>query len=669
MIPVNYSSAEFEQQYTYKGHDLGAIYTPQATTFRVWAPTAASVSLRLYCSGDPFAQDLQSEIPMKPDEKGTWTIRAAGNLDGLYYTYHVSFPELETEACDPYAKATGVNGRRAMILDLSATNPVGWESDRDPHAGAPITDTIIYEAHIRDLSADPDSGILHKGKYLGLAESGTHTPSGKPTGLDHIRSLGVTHVHILPMYDFGFTDESRAYPQYNWGYDPENYNVPEGSYATDAQDGRIRIREMKEMVKALHDAGLSVVMDVVYNHVFEAYDFCFNKIVPLYFSRTWPDGTLTNASGCGNDTASERSMVRKYIVDSVKYWADEYHIDGFRFDLVGLIDTQTVNELVAQVHKDHPNVIFYGEGWDMAQGITKPDTPMATQKNAHLVPNFAFFNDTIRDQLKGSVFETEEKGFISGGEFSREELVAAFKGQTGWAPCPGQSINYASCHDNNTLIDRITLSTPESTQQDRIRMNRLAAAFCLLSQGVPFFHAGEELLRSKPDGNGSFDHNSYRAPDRVNAIHWRDLDKPECAHTLRYYQGLIALRKASPALRLTTKEAVDKSVTLLDSDHSRLIPFLVKDKDAMILIFNGGNEDVDFKLPKGRWNVLVNHDRAGTQVLETVEHSVAVGYQSAMVLKQVSKEKKTISTGMLVAGAAVLGAITGTIARLVRRRK
>ena len=669
MISTNYSTTEFENQYTYTGNDLGACYTPEETAFRVWAPTADAVHLRLYCSGEPYAQDLQAEIPMTPGEKGTWTARAEGNWEGFYYTYRVLFPELETESCDPYAVATGVNGRRAMILDLAATDPKGWDKDHDPNAGKPITDAIIYEAHIRDLSMDPASGITHKGKYLGLTERGTHTPSGKVTGLDHIRSLGVTHVHILPMYDYGFTDESRAYPQYNWGYDPENFNVPEGSYATDAHDGRVRVREVKEMVKALHDAGLSVVMDVVYNHVFEAYDFCYNKIVPMYFSRTWSDGKLTNASGCGNDTASERSMVRKYIVDSVKYWADEYHIDGFRFDLVGLIDTETINRVVEAVHKDHPNVIFYGEGWDMAQGVTKPDAKMTVQKNAHLVPDFAFFNDTIRDQLKGSVFETGEKGFISGGSFDREELIACFKGQTAWAPCPGQSINYASCHDNNTLIDRIALSTPECSREEQVRMNRLAAAFCILSQGVPFFHAGEELLRTKPDGHGGFDHNSYRAPDAVNAIHWNDLNKPDCAHTLAYYQGLIALRKASPALRLTTREAVDQTVSVMERENRQVLPFLIQAEKPMIVIFNGDEQDITFQLPNGSWDILVDHDKAGTQVLRTVEESVSVGHRSAMVLRQAQPEKKGNSTHLMLAGAAALGATVGAITRLLRRKK
>ncbi len=665
-----YSTNEFESRYTYTGTDLGAVWSADKTDFRVWAPTAEAVQLCLYKSGTPGTEDLIEKVEMTADVNGTWVASKDGDLNGIYYTYLVTVDGKTVEACDPYARTTGVNGQRAMVIDLNSTNPENWAEDRDPNAGKAITDAVIYELHVRDLSADESSGIVNKGKYLGVVEEGTKTKSGIPTGLDHIKSLGVTHVHILPMYDYGFTDETLPLPQYNWGYDPVNFNVPEGSYATDAYNGAVRVKEAKQMIKGLHDAGLSVVMDVVYNHVYEAYDFCFNKIVPMYFSRFDSNGTLINTSGCGNDTASERSMVRKYIVDSVKYWADEYHIDGFRFDLVGLIDTDTINELVTEVHKTHPNVIFYGEGWDMATGITKPNVQMTIQRNAHMVPNFGFFNDTIRDQLKGSVFENTEKGFISGGHFDRNELVKAFRGQTDWAPNPTQTVNYVSCHDNNTLIDRIVLSTREYSREDQIKMNDLAAAFSILSQGVPFFHAGEEMLRTKPENDGGFDHNSYRAPDSVNAFKWNDLEQEEYAKTLAFYKGLVAFRKAHPALRLTTREAVDAVVTNLDCGNDRVLTFLVdgnvpgESAKEMYFVFNGNNHDVTVTLPKGQWNICICGDQAGTKALGTANGEVTVPALSAMVLV-----KQNSLLMPVLAGAAAVGAAVGIVRALIKNKK
>ena len=357
---------------------------------------------------------------------------------------------------------------------------------------------------MRDLSSDESSGIQNTGKFLGLTETGTTTASGIPTGLDHMKDLGITHVHLLPIYDYASVDETQSgKPQFNWGYDPENYNVPEGSYSTDPYNGAVRVAEMKQMVKVLHDNQISVIMDVVYNHVYNASDFCVNQIVPGYFSRVNEDGTYSNGSDCGNDTASERSMVRKYIVDSVKYWADEYHIDGFRFDLVGLIDTETINEVVTEVHKTHPDVIFYGEGWTMDTAVTKDGYKMTTQPNSTDVPGFAFFSDTLRDALKGHVFYTTRKGYVSGAADLADTVKGCFLGQAGdWCTTPAQSINYASCHDNMTLLDRITRSTPGVSEEDRIRMNNLSAAIYMTAQGIPFLQAGEEMLRTKIDASG-----------------------------------------------------------------------------------------------------------------------------------------------------------------------
>ncbi len=630
-----YSTQAFENAFTYSGKDLGAAWSQEKTSFRLWAPTAKAVSVNLYKSGTAGTNDLLERISMSPDVNGTWTAEKNGDQNGVYYTYQVTVGGKTVEACDPYARTTGVNGHRAMILDLSSTNPDGWDTDSDPNAGKGITDAVLYELHIRDLSMDKNSGIRNKGKYLGLIEPGTKTKDGYATGLDHMKDLGITHLHLLPVYDFGFTDESLAKPQFNWGYDPVNFNVPEGSYASDPTQGAIRVKEMKQMVKGLHDNGISVVMDVVYNHVYETFDFCFNQIVPGYFSRIDGLGKVSNASGCGNDTASERAMVKKYIVDSVCYWADEYHIDGFRFDLVGLIDTDTVNELMDAVHEKHPNVIFYGEGWTMETGVTKPGYTMCTQHNSAKVPGFAFFSDTIRDLLRGSVFDNTLPGFISGAVRSRDELDACFMGVPMWAASPAQSVNYVSCHDNNTLIDRIALSTPKEPQSVRIQMNNLAAAFSILSQGVPFFQAGEELLRTKPAKNG-FDHNSYRAPDAVNAIKWGDLSKEEYRKTLAYYKGLIAFRKAHPSLRLSTREEVWRTVHPIHCEDPRTLSFLIdgEEDERIFVAFNAGRSGVSLTLPDGKWQVCIRDDVAGTQSLAELGGSLTVSPLSAMVLTQ-----------------------------------
>lgn len=627
-----YSSQEFEEKYTYSG-SLGTFWTPERTVFRLWAPTAEAVSIRLYRSGNPGADDLLAQLRMQPDVCGTWAAERFGNLNGIYYTYLVTVDGQTREVCDPYAKAAGVNGCRAMILDMASVNPPQWDTDADPHAGKSITDAVLYELHVRDLSADPSAHIENKGKFLGLTETGTKTRGGHPTGLDHIKALGITHVHLLPMYDFGFTDESQPHPQYNWGYDPVNYNVPEGSYATDPFHGAVRVAEVKRMVKALHDNGLSVVMDVVYNHVYDAGAFCFNQIVPGYFSRISSDGKYSNGSFCGNDTASERSMVRKYIVDSVCYWADEYHMDGFRFDIASLIDTVTINEIMAAVHRKHPNVIFYGEGWDMKTELTKPGVRLAVQTNSAMVPGFGFFSDTIRDLLRGTTFESTAPGFVAGAVVPKEALEACFMGMPSWAAQPDQCVNYASCHDNTTLFDRIALTAPDAPVETRIRMNNLAAAFYMLSQGVPFLQAGEEMLRTKPGKHGGFDDNSYRSPDSVNSLKWATLDKPEYQDVLSYYKGLIAFRKAHRALRLSTREDVQRCVHPVYCENEHCVAFRIDESEGEIFaVFNADAQPVPIALPEGHWNVNIRDGRAGTETMETVSGTVPVSPISAIVL-------------------------------------
>ena len=630
-----FSSPEFESAYTYTGNDLGATWTKEATAFRLWAPTAKSVKVNLYRSGNPGADDLIKSVTMKADVNGTWTAAVKGDLNGVYYTYTVSRNRRRVEACDPYARTTGVNGQRAMVIDLSSTNPEGWENDRDPHAGIQLTDAVIGELHVRDLSIDPSANIKNAGKYLGVIETGTKTDSGIPTGIDHFKALGITHLHILPMYDYGSVDESHLeIPQFNWGYDPTNFNVPEGSYSSDPFHGEVRVKEVKQMVKGLHDNGISVVMDVVYNHVYEAKDFCFNQIVPDYFSRVDETGVYSNGSFCGNDTASERSMVHKYIVDSVCYWADEYHVDGFRFDLVGLIDTDTINSIIREVHKKHPNVMFYGEGWTMPTIPTKPDVHLTTQPNAAEVPEFAFFSDTIRDALRGSMMDTSLPGFVEGAQVDKHLLHNCFMGMPEWASKPTQSVNYVSCHDNNTLFDRILISVPQAPYDVRVRMNNLAAAFVMTAQGIPFFQAGEEMLRTKPDGKGGVVDNSYASPDSVNAIKWDALNDPVVMKNCNYYRGLLAFRKAHPSLRLTSREAVMDTVTPIHLENPHAVAFGIRGNGdvPMIAVFNSGIHSQPVNLPAGKWGICINADQAGTEILETVEGSVSVEAISAMVL-------------------------------------
>ncbi len=636
-----FSTEQFEQQYTYTGNDLGAIYQKDKTTFRVWAPTAKSVALRLYQSGTPESNDLIEEVEMVKDTFGTWVVTKQGDLHGIYYTYFVVIDWRENEACDPYARTTGINGKRAMVIDLESTNPEGWEDDVDPNAGKSFNDAIIYELHLRDLSIDESSGIVHKGKYLGLTETGTKNKAGYCTGLDYIRSLGITHLHLLPIYDYGFIDESKLdIAQFNWGYDPINYNVPEGSYATDPYHGEVRVKELKQMIYTLHQNGISVIMDVVYNHVYQAVDFCFNQIVPMYFTRIDSNGFYSVGSGCGNDTATERSMVKKYIVDSVTYWAKEYHIDGFRFDLAGLIDTETINEVIEEVQKIRPSAVFYGEGWILSTHITKGGYRLSNQENAKYTPKMAYFSDTMRDLIKGSVFSQTEKGYISGACGKEKIVEKCFIGEgSRWCDVPAQTVNYASCHDNMTLFDKIVSSNREATREEQIKMNLLAAAIYMTSQGIPFIHAGEEFLRSKVREDGSFDENSYISSDKINSLKWDNLSQAEYQKVVQYYKGLIAFRKAHNILHLTTAKEVRQVTSVITGLEENVVAFQIKGgmngeiAEQLFVIFNPNKTETIVNLPEGNWKVCVNGEKAGIKAIEKINgNTVMVAPISAMVL-------------------------------------
>ena len=657
-MPNIYDTDEFEDLYTYDGDDLGATWTESKTTFKVWAPTAEAVKVALYSTGsDKEENSLKlGTYSMTKGEQGVWSVDIKGDLNGVYYTYLTTVGGQVEESCDPYARTTGVNGERSMVINLDSTNPVGWDSDVSPNKDMAYTDAVIYELHVRDLSIDAESGVrdLWKGKFLGLTQKGTTNSKGQPTGLDHMKDLGVTHVHLLPSYDFGsidetMTEEEKAQDpskQFAWGYDPVNYNVPEGSYSTNPYDGAVRVAEMKEMVQTLHENNINVIMDVVYNHVQDAGTFGFNEIVPDYFSRMNADGTYANGSGCGNETASERAMVRKYMVDSVKYWADEYHIDGFRFDLVGLIDAETINQIVDEVHKTHPYVIFYGEGWNMPTAVKPSDTPMATQNNAGLTPLFAYFSDTFRDFVKGKNDEVTW-GYIQCAREGDQEgtLIDCFKAQTWWIPNPTQVINYASCHDNYTLMDKINATKGSSSFSDRAKMNNLAAAIYITSEGIPLIHAGEEMLRTKVDKDGHIIHNSYNSPDYINSLKWANLDNATYQQVRDYYAGLVEFRKNHAALRLTTATAVknnvkeiyiEDNVVMFDIKGKNSIPSEVADE--IVVIFNS-NESAksfslyDYQISNGTWSICVNDKAAGTDVLGTVTNGyVTVPAISALIL-------------------------------------
>jgi pullulanase len=497
-LPVSstkvFSTKEFEDAFYYDGNDLGAVWTKEKTSFRVWAPTASEVVLNLYKAG--FGGNAE-RIPMKQDVKGTWVIQKTGDLNGTYYTYLVTVDGNTEEAVDPYAKAAGINGDRGMVINLDSTDPAGFTEDIKP-AFVNATDAVIYELHIRDFSVDKSSGIKNKGKYLAFTETGTKNTGGSKTGLNYLKDLGVTHVHLLPSYDFSSVDESKLVNnQYNWGYDPENYNVPEGSYSTDPQHGEVRVNEYKQMVQSLHKNGIRVVMDVVYNHTAVSADSYFNKIVPGYYYRMTDNGQFSNASGCGNETASERAMVRKFIVDSVVYWATEYHVDGFRFDLMGVHDIETMNAVREALNKIDPTILIYGEGWT-AGASTLDNSELALKANmASLDPGIAAFSDDIRDGIKGNVFTAADNGFVTGKTGMEDTIKFGIVASTQhdkidyskvnysdapWAAEPTQTINYASAHDNLALWDKIATTNASDSEADRIKMNLLSSAIVLTSQ-------------------------------------------------------------------------------------------------------------------------------------------------------------------------------------------
>lgn len=619
-----FDSKTFVENYTYDGDDLGAVLNSDGTqtTFKVWAPTASKVMLNLFDAGD--GGDATASVAMEKGDRGVWSSTVDCGA-GTYYTYTVTTSIGTQEAVDPYAKAVGVNGNRGMVIDLDATDPAGFaEESFDPGLQS-YRDAIIWEVHVRDFS-NRIAGSQYPGKYLALTETGLTNEAGLPVGVDYLKELGVTHVHFQPIYDFATVDETKD-GEFNWGYDPKNYNAPEGSYATDPYHGEVRVNELKQAVQALHQNGLAVVMDVVYNHTYDG-NSSLNKIVPYYYYRYTSTGENSNGSGCGNETASNRTMFRKFMVDSVVYWLTEYHIDGFRFDLMGLHDIDTMQAIEQAVHAINPQAILYGEGWTGGTSTLNPNL-MATQANIHKVTAsegaigaVAVFNDAIRDGLKGSVFDAKAIGWIS-GDASKLNANKVLFGVTGGNNTIGVSfkvndallINYMSSHDNRTLWDILKNGVPDASDEQLIEMNRLGATLVLLGKGTPFMLAGEEMLRTKGG-----DENSYKSSDAVNNLDWDVLTPHSNAYeTVKYYAYLIELRKTYDWIRNgeVTGEVVD--------GNALAVTYTMDGKAKGYLVANPTDGELTLPLPEGTWTGLLN-------TTDTFTGSVTVPAKTAILL-------------------------------------
>ena len=596
-------SNDFDNYFSYDG-ELGALYEKEGTLLRVWTPTAKSVEVWIYADDSFKGPSTKIEMVQKP--KGIFEAYLPGDQHGTIYVYKILFlNNRESISVDPYARATTVNGMKSVIADLNRTNPDGW-GERLPAFGLP-EEAIIYELHIRDFSISETSGIVNKGKFLGLTEKNTQNASGRKTGLDYLIDLGITHIQILPMFDYATVDEANlTEPQYNWGYDPLNYNVPEGSYSTDPFDPFNRIFELKQMIRTLHENGLRVIMDVVYNHVYDPKDQALERTVPGYFYRYNADGSLANGTGVGNDTASERHMMRKYIIDSVKYWAKEYHLDGFRFDLMGIHDSVTMNAIREALDKIDPSIIIIGEGWEMSTPL--PEDLKASQRNAQAMPRIAHFNDSIRVALKGSDFGDEkDRGFISGKNYLEDLLLRNIKGAMHLSSHssyvdPEQVIQYVEAHDNLTLYDKLLRSNPDDSEEVRIKRHTLATSIVLLSQGVPFIHGGQEFLRTKAGVA-----NSYQSPDEINQFEWERVTTFQ--ESVAYVKGLIALRKSEYLFRLHTHEEIDTHFTMLSENFNIVAFSLTNSEKKYIVIFNGNRSDVIFRIQKGKYAILVEDNQ------------------------------------------------------------
>nr|WP_309372415.1 type I pullulanase [Ruminococcus sp.] len=632
----------------YSGNDLGASYSKKATTFKVWSPNAASVRVNIFEHGSDNEGDagsIMSRAMSLDKTTGVWSVTINGDLLNKYYTYSVTHGKTTKETADVYAKACGVNGQRSMVVDLSTTNPDGWENDKHVLVQNQ-TDASVWEISVADFSSSESSGVseANRGKYLAFTEEGT-TVNGvqgaSSTCVDYLKKLGVKYVQIMPFYDFGSVDESKnIMDQYNWGYDPVNYNCPEGSYSTNPKKGEVRIKECKQMIQALHNAGIGVIMDVVYNHTYTS-DSWFQRTVPNYYYRMNNDGTFSNGSGCSNDTASEHLMFRKYMIDSVTYWTSEYHIDGFRFDLMGLHDVTTMNSIRTALDNLYADgsgsrILMYGEAWDMATNCDE-GTVLASQKNLkQLSDRIGAFDDTIRDAIKGSTGGTDG-AFVQEGS-RRANLKTGIAGQsdttTGWANVPSQCVTYASCHDNLCLYDKLVGSVYgadgkyRKRYEDLVAMNKLSAAIVITSQGIPFSLGGEEFCRSK-DG----DENSYASSRKENMLDWENVDL--YSDVIEYYRGLYKIRDAFAAFSDSTA-ATANSLTYLSDVPKGVMGYTINNTESgkwsqMCVIFNG-SDSAQNVTAKGDWVVLADNKTAGLRNIKNVTNSVKVEAHSAVIM-------------------------------------
>jgi pullulanase len=632
----------------YSGNDLGASYSKKATTFKVWSPNAASVRVNIFEHGSDNEGDagsIMSRAMSLDKTTGVWSVTINGDLLNKYYTYSVTHGKTTKETADVYAKACGVNGQRSMVVDLSTTNPEGWKNDKHVLVQNQ-TDASVWEISVADFSSSESSGVseANRGKYLAFTEEGT-TVNGvqgaSSTCVDYLKKLGVKYVQIMPFYDFGSVDESKnIMDQYNWGYDPVNYNCPEGSYSTNPKKGEVRIKECKQMIQALHNAGIGVIMDVVYNHTYTS-DSWLQRTVPNYYYRMNNDGTFSNGSGCSNDTASEHLMFRKYMIDSVTYWASEYHIDGFRFDLMGLHDVTTMNSIRTALDNLYADgsgsqILMYGEAWDMATNCDE-GTVLASQKNLkQLSDRIGAFDDTIRDAIKGSTGGTDG-AFVQEGS-RRANLKTGIAGQsdttTGWANVPSQCVTYASCHDNLCLYDKLVGSVYgadgkyRKRYEDLVAMNKLSAAIVITSQGIPFSLGGEEFCRSK-DG----DENSYASSRKENMLDWENVDL--YSDVIEYYRGLYKIRDAFAAFSDSTA-ATANSLTYLSDVPKGVMGYTINNTESgkwsqMCVIFNG-SDSAQNVTAKGDWVVLADNKTAGLRNIKNVTNSVKVEAHSAVIM-------------------------------------
>lgn len=637
----------FEEYPIPEGKLVEMEYSPIETKFTLWAPTAEEVRVLLYDSGNEGS--AYQTLSLEMGEDGIWNTSIKEDLKGKFYTFNVKVNgKWLGDTPGIMAKAVGVNGKRAAVIDLRSTDPEGWANDVRPLL-KDYADIIVYEMHHRDFSLDSVSGIRNKGKFLALTELGTTTSQGEKTGIDHLKELGVTHVHILPSYDYASVDESKPdKAQYNWGYDPQNYNVPDGSYSTDPYKPDVRIKEFKQMVQALHKAGIRVVLDVVYNHTFNTEESNFERTVPGYFYRQTKDGKPANGSGCGNETASDRAMMRKYMVESVLYWINEYHIDGFRFDLMGIHDIETMNEIRAAVDKIDPSIFIYGEGW-AASAPQLDQEELAMKANIYKMPRIAAFSDEMRDGLRGG-WDDDRKGAFLIGQPGHEMsikfgLVGAVKhpqvindsvnySKEPWALQPTQMISYVSCHDDMCLADRLKATMPDATDEERASLHKLAETFVFTSQGVPFIFAGDEMMRDKKGI-----HNFYNSPDSINTIDWRN--KTIHHDVFDYVRELITLRKNHPAFRMGDADKVRQYMEFLPVEGSNLVAFILKDNangdswKNIIVAFNSRKEPAKLSIPAGRYTIVCKDGKIKQSGMGQVSgNEIIVPARSAMIIHQ-----------------------------------